>query len=225
MTDDAADGFRSISDGCQAICQSRRTVIHIRVTRQFYLLPRRWEGNMETFFSFIGIVLMILGAIFGFGSGTLSEFSNLPEWFVLLSAGTSFVIGLLLFLMGLSLVMIGERQVGVVVEQVPMTEISIGHVGVVISFVGRPYEDVSGIDFKHGDLVNQGHKGVWVKPLYPGKHPLNTRMMQIIGDQNVRIIPDITVSGSSAGGSSLAEAMLGMLLRGQVNGNGNSAKE
>lgn len=67
----------------------------------------------------------------------------------------------------------------VVVEQVPMTEIPIGHVGVVISFVGRPHEDVSGIDFKHGDLVNQGHKGVWVKPLYPGKHPLNTRIMKV----------------------------------------------
>ena len=66
-----------------------------------------------------------------------------------------------------------------VVEQVPMTEIPIGHVGVVISFVGKPHEDVSGLDFKHGDLVNQGHKGVWVTPLYPGKHPLNTRIMKV----------------------------------------------
>jgi len=67
----------------------------------------------------------------------------------------------------------------VVVEQVPMTEIPIGHVGVVISFVGKPHEDVSGLEFKHGDLVNQGHKGVWVTPLYPGKHPLNTRIMKV----------------------------------------------
>jgi len=67
----------------------------------------------------------------------------------------------------------------VVVEQVPMTEIPIGYVGVVISFVGQAHEDVSGIDFKHGDLVNQGHKGVWVTPLYPGKHPLNTRVMKV----------------------------------------------
>jgi len=66
-----------------------------------------------------------------------------------------------------------------VVEQVPMTEIPIGHVGVVISFVGKPHEDVSGLEFKHGDLVNQGHKGVWVTPLYPGKHPLNTRIMKV----------------------------------------------
>ncbi len=64
------------------------------------------------------------------------------------------------------------------VEQVPMTQIPIGYVGVVISYVGKPHEDVSGFDFKHGDLVNQGHKGVWVTPLYPGKHPLNTRIMK-----------------------------------------------
>ncbi len=65
------------------------------------------------------------------------------------------------------------------VEQVPMVEIPIGHVGVVISYVGRAHEDVSGLDFKHGDLVNTGHKGVWVTPLYPGKHPLNTHIMKV----------------------------------------------
>src|SRR5216684_7192193 len=65
------------------------------------------------------------------------------------------------------------------VEQVPMVQIPIGYVGVVISFVGKAHEDVSGIEFKHGDLVNLGHKGVWVSPLYPGKHPLNTRVMKV----------------------------------------------
>ena len=65
------------------------------------------------------------------------------------------------------------------VEQVPMVQIPIGYVGVVISFVGKAHEDVSGADFKHGDLVNAGHKGVWVTPLYPGKHPLNTRVMKV----------------------------------------------
>lgn len=65
------------------------------------------------------------------------------------------------------------------VEQVAMVEIPIGYVGVVISFVGKAHEDVSGVDFKHGDLVNQGHKGVWVTPLYPGKHPANTRVMKV----------------------------------------------
>ncbi|HXV42749.1 MAG TPA: flotillin family protein [Anaerolineae bacterium] len=65
------------------------------------------------------------------------------------------------------------------VEQTPMTEVPIGHVGVVISYVGKTHEDVSGLDFTHGDLVNAGHKGVWITPLYPGKHPLNTRVMKV----------------------------------------------
>ena len=65
------------------------------------------------------------------------------------------------------------------VEQVPMVQIPIGYVGVVISFVGQAHLDVSGLEFKHGDLVNVGHKGVWVTPLYPGKHPLNTRVMKV----------------------------------------------
>ncbi len=65
------------------------------------------------------------------------------------------------------------------VEQVPMVQIPIGSVGVVISFVGKAHEDVSGLEFKHGDLVNVGHEGVWVTPLYPGKHPINTRIMKV----------------------------------------------
>jgi len=64
-------------------------------------------------------------------------------------------------------------------EQVPMVQIPIGYVGVVISFVGAAHVDVSGIEFKHGDLVDIGHKGVWVSPLYPGKHPVNTRVMKV----------------------------------------------
>ena len=65
------------------------------------------------------------------------------------------------------------------VESVPMLNIPIGSVGVVISFVGLAHEDVSGAAFKHGDLVNVGHKGVWVTPLNPGKHPINTRIMRV----------------------------------------------
>jgi uncharacterized membrane protein YqiK len=65
------------------------------------------------------------------------------------------------------------------VEQVPMVQIPIGYVGVVISYVGKAHVDVSGVEFKHGDLVETGHKGVWVTPLYPGKHPINTRVMKV----------------------------------------------
>jgi uncharacterized membrane protein YqiK len=65
------------------------------------------------------------------------------------------------------------------VEPIPLTEIPIGYVGVVVSYVGREHLDVTGEAFKHGDLVERGRKGVWVEPLLPGKHPLNARVMKV----------------------------------------------
>ena len=65
------------------------------------------------------------------------------------------------------------------VEQVPLTEIPIGYVGVVVSYVGQEHVDVSGDAFTHGDLVERGRKGVWVEPLLPGKHPVNVRVMKV----------------------------------------------
>jgi uncharacterized membrane protein YqiK len=65
------------------------------------------------------------------------------------------------------------------VEEVPLTEIPIGYVGVVVSYVGEEHVDVTGDAFTHGDLVERGHKGVWVEPLLPGKHPINTRVMKV----------------------------------------------
>ncbi len=65
------------------------------------------------------------------------------------------------------------------VEQVPMTEVPIGYVGVVISYVGKSHEDVSGESFTHGNLVNRGDKGVWIEPLHTGKHPLNSKIMKV----------------------------------------------
>lgn len=63
------------------------------------------------------------------------------------------------------------------VDPVPMTAVPIGYVGVIISFVGGSHEDISGDAFTHGNLVLKGDKGVWIEPLYPGKHPLNSQIM------------------------------------------------
>ena len=65
------------------------------------------------------------------------------------------------------------------VQPVNMTQVPIGHVGVVTSYVGKAHLDISGESFKHGDLVEQGHKGVWAVPLYPGLHPINTSTMKV----------------------------------------------
>jgi uncharacterized membrane protein YqiK len=65
------------------------------------------------------------------------------------------------------------------VDTVNMTEISIGYVGVVISYVGEDGPDVSGVDFKHGNIVARGNKGVWAEPLGPGKYPINPLILKV----------------------------------------------
>src|SRR6187200_1735954 len=64
-------------------------------------------------------------------------------------------------------------------EMVKMTEIPIGHVGVVISYVGEDGKDLSGVEFKHGNIVAKGSKGVWNEPLGPGKYPINPYIMKV----------------------------------------------
>ncbi len=64
-------------------------------------------------------------------------------------------------------------------EMVKMTEIPIGHVGVVISYVGAEGVDLSGSEFKHGNIVSKGQKGVWAEPLGPGKYPINPYIMKV----------------------------------------------
>lgn len=63
---------------------------------------------------------------------------------------------------------------GIQVEQIPMTEVPIGSVGVVISYIGEDGEDVTGENFKHGNIVPKGSRGVWMEPLGPGKYAINT---------------------------------------------------
>ncbi|MBB6236253.1 putative membrane protein YqiK [Pedobacter sp. AK013] len=64
-------------------------------------------------------------------------------------------------------------------EEIPMTEIAIGYVGVVISFIGKEGDDLTGVDFKHGNIVAKGSKGVWLEPLGPGKYPINKYIMKV----------------------------------------------
>lgn len=65
------------------------------------------------------------------------------------------------------------------VEMRQMTEIAISHVGVVISYVGNDGVDISGAEFKHGNIVSKHHKGVWAEPLGPGKYPINPYIMKV----------------------------------------------
>jgi uncharacterized membrane protein YqiK len=60
------------------------------------------------------------------------------------------------------------------VERVKKTVIEVGTVGVVVSFTGKNGVDMSGDGYRHGELVEPGYRGVWNKPLLPGKYAFNT---------------------------------------------------
>jgi uncharacterized membrane protein YqiK len=73
------------------------------------------------------------------------------------------------------------------VEEMPMTEVPIGNVGVVMSFYGEEGVDVTGSNFKHGNLVSKGQKGVLAEPLNPGKYPINryTTKVEVVPTTNL----------------------------------------
>lgn len=59
------------------------------------------------------------------------------------------------------------------VDLLPKTVIEVGNVGVVVSYIGPKGADQSGEDYKHGELVENGYRGVWQDPLMPGKYAFN----------------------------------------------------
>jgi len=59
------------------------------------------------------------------------------------------------------------------IEITAKTVVPIGYVGVVVSYYGPMGADVSGESFRHGERVARGERGVWEKPLGPGKYPFN----------------------------------------------------
>ncbi len=66
------------------------------------------------------------------------------------------------------------------VDIIPKTVIEIGTVGVVVSYTGPAGDDVSGAAYRHGELVERGHRGVWQQPLLPGKYAFNVFAGQIV---------------------------------------------
>ncbi len=62
----------------------------------------------------------------------------------------------------------------------PKTVIDIGKVGVVVSYTGQRGSDLTGKDYKHGELVESGTRGVWSRALQPGKYALNPYGVKVI---------------------------------------------
>jgi uncharacterized membrane protein YqiK len=66
------------------------------------------------------------------------------------------------------------------VELINKTVVPVGSVGVVVSYVGKQGQDVSGEEYRHGELVGRGYRGVWHEPLLPGKYAFNTYAGQVM---------------------------------------------
>ncbi|MCX7711409.1 MAG: SPFH domain-containing protein [Clostridia bacterium] len=74
------------------------------------------------------------------------------------------------------------------VELIDKTTIEVGFVGVVVSYIGPKGSDSTGEEYKHGELVEKGFRGVWREPLMPGKYAFNTYAGKIVRIPTTNII-------------------------------------
>ena len=74
------------------------------------------------------------------------------------------------------------------VETIAKTIIEVGTVGVVVSYTGELGPDLSGVEYRHGELVERGGRGVWSEPLLPGKYAFNTYAGKVITVPTTNII-------------------------------------
>ncbi len=68
----------------------------------------------------------------------------------------------------------------VTIELIHKSVVEVGFVGVVVSYTGEIGADLSGTEYKHGELVLKGQRGVWNEALLPGKYAFNTYAGKII---------------------------------------------
>ena len=66
------------------------------------------------------------------------------------------------------------------VEMIQKTIIEVGNVGVVVSYTGETGDDLSGKEYRHGELVARGKRGVWEEALMPGKYAFNTYAGKVV---------------------------------------------
>ncbi len=74
------------------------------------------------------------------------------------------------------------------VEMIPKTTVEVGTVGVVVSYTGDISADLSGEEYKHGEMVTRGSRGVWNTPLLPGKYAFNTYAGKVLTVPTTNII-------------------------------------
>jgi uncharacterized membrane protein YqiK len=96
------------------------------------------------------------------------------------------------------------------VERIAKTVIEVGHVGVVVSYTGDDGQDKSGAEYRHGELVERGKRGVWAEPLLPGKYAFNTYAGKVLPVPTTNFILkwDHAATGSHKYDENLAEVSL-----------------
>jgi uncharacterized membrane protein YqiK len=95
-------------------------------------------------------------------------------------------------------------------ERIEKTVIEVGHVGVVVSYTGDDGTDTSGAEYRHGELVERGKRGVWADPLLPGKYAFNTYAGKVLSVPTTNFILkwDHAATGSHKYDENLAEVSL-----------------
>src|SRR6201999_941027 len=96
------------------------------------------------------------------------------------------------------------------VERIAKTVIEVGHVGVVVSYTGDDGLDTSGAEYRHGELVERGKRGVWAEPLLPGKYAFNTYAGKVLPVPTTNFILkwDHAATGAHKYDENLAEVSL-----------------
>lgn len=96
------------------------------------------------------------------------------------------------------------------VEMIRKTLVEVGNVGVVISYTGDAGVDLSGAEYKHGELVSPGRRGVWNEPLLPGKYAFNTYagVVIVVPTTNIILKWNRRETGSHRFDENLAEVSL-----------------
>src|SRR6188508_166379 len=96
------------------------------------------------------------------------------------------------------------------IEMIPKTVIEVGNVGVVVSYTGEAGVDLTGDQYKHGELVARHSRGVWNEPLLPGKYAFNTYAgkVTIVPTTNFILKWNKSETGSHRYDENLAEVLL-----------------
>lgn len=76
----------------------------------------------------------------------------------------------------------------VIVELIDKIVIEVGYVGVVVLYVGLKGQDMLGEDYKYGEFVEKGYRGVWREFLMSGKYVFNIYVGKIVKVLIINII-------------------------------------